>query len=105
AREHGHADVPPLVQRSEKMSGGEMDIGEEHLVELRVAGHLSQRAYLDAGKVHGHEEERDPFLRGGVVIRALHQDAPVAVAPSTAPHLLAVDHELVTVESCSGREA
>src|SRR4029079_8204176 len=105
AREHGHADVPPLVQRSEKMSGGEMDIGEEHLVELRVAGHLPQRAYLDAGEVHRYEEERDPLVLGGLGIRTRHQDAPVAVAPSTAPHLLAVDHELVTVESCSGREA
>ena len=57
------------------------------------------------GRSIGKQEERDPLVLGRVGIGASHQDAPVAVAPAAAPHLLAVDHEVVAVELGSGGQA
>ena len=56
---------PPWSGPSRSVAG-HGDVGEEHLVELGVAGHLAQRPHLDAGSAHVEQEERD---------------APVASAP------------------------
>ena len=95
--EYGHADTPAAVQRAEQVLGGQLHIGEEHLVELGLAGHLPQRPDLDAGEIHRTEEERDALVLLRLRVGASHEDAPVAVAPATAPHLLAVHHEPVAV--------
>ena len=36
-----------------------LDVGEEDLVELRLAGDLAQRAHLDAGRVHVDDQVRE----------------------------------------------
>ena len=64
-REHGHPDAPTSVQRTEEVVGGELDVGEEDLVELRVARHLAQRADLDPGQVHREQEEADAVVLAG----------------------------------------
>ena len=43
-------------------------------------------------------------MAGRIGVSPRHQDAPVAVAPTGAPHLLAGDHELVPVAHCFGSE-
>ena len=83
-------DAPSAMQRPEQVVGREFDVGEEHLVELGLAGHLPERADLDAGKVHRAQEERDALVLGArlaVGVGARHEDAPVAVpaAASTRP--------------------
>ena len=97
AGEHRHADAPTAVERSEQIGGGQPDVGEEDFIELRLTRHLLQRAHLDAGRVHRTQEERDALVLGRLGIGTGHQDAPVAVAPSAAPHLLPVDDEGVAV--------
>ena len=111
AGEDRHPDAPSAVERAEEMIGGQGDIGEEHLVELGLTGHLLQRSYLDAGQVHRAEEERDALVlrstvRSGRIEGAgtRHQDAPVAVAPARTPHLLTVQEVVVTVEFGPGRQ-
>ena len=52
----------PSLQRAEQAVGRHLDVGEEDLVELRPAGHLPQRADLDAGQAHVEEEERDALV-------------------------------------------
>ena len=42
-------DAPTLVDVAEPMRVGHAHVGEEHLVERRAAGHLTQRPDLDAG--------------------------------------------------------
>ena len=79
-REHRHADAPAAVQRSEQVVRRERHVGEEDLVELGLAGHLLQRSDLDAGEVHGAEEERNALVLVRVDVGAGHEDAPVAVA-------------------------
>ena len=46
--ERSHRHAPPAVQRTEQGVRGDADVGEEHLVELGLAGHLAQRANIDA---------------------------------------------------------
>ena len=69
ARQHAHADAPAAVQRAEQVVGGQLDVGEEDLVELGLAGHLLERADLDAGQVHRAQEERDALVLGRVRVR------------------------------------
>ena len=89
--------TPPAVQGAEEAVDRELDVGEEDLVELRPAGHLLERAHLDAGQVHRAEEERDAVVLGGLGVGAGHEDAPVADPPARAPDLLAVDDEAIAV--------
>ena len=50
------ATRPALVDVTEAVRVGDADLVEEHLVERRAAGHLAQRAHLDAGRVHVDDE-------------------------------------------------
>ena len=63
-REHRHADAPAAVQRAEQRVGGQLDVGEEDLVELGLAGHLPQRPHLDAGQVHVDRKNEMPLCFG-----------------------------------------
>ena len=80
------------------MSAGVRAIGEEHLVELRGAGDLRDRAQLHTGLVDRAEDEADALvllLAAGV--GAAHHEDPVGDVPEAGPDLLTVDHPLVTV--------
>ena len=85
------------MQRSDQVVGRQLYVGEEDLVELGLAGHLLERADLHAGQVHREHEERDALVLLRLGVGAGHEDAPVAVPPAAAPHLLAVDDEAVSV--------
>ena len=49
---------PALADVADALGVGDAGVGEEDLVELGFAGHLAQRAHLDAGLVHVDEEVR-----------------------------------------------
>ena len=103
--QHAHPDAPAAVQRAEQAVGGQLDVGEEDLVELRAARHLLERADVDAGQVHRAQEERDAVVLGRLGVRPGHQDAPAADPPARAPDLLAVDDEAVAVALGPRRQA
>ena len=46
-----------------RFSTGTVDVVEEDLVELVLAGHLAQRTHVDALGVHRDREHRDPLVR------------------------------------------
>ena len=46
--ERGQGDPPAVARRAEALAVGDADVGEVHLVELGLAGHLAQRPHLDA---------------------------------------------------------
>ena len=47
-REHGARRTPTVVDRADDVLGGNAHVGEEHLVEVRGAGDLSERSDVDA---------------------------------------------------------
>ena len=75
---------------------------EEDLVELAAAGDLHDRADLDTGLVHRHEQERQPGVASRRRIGARDHEAPVGHVRERGPDLLAGEHPLVTVEHRPG---
>src|SRR5690606_2389755 len=74
-------------------------IVEEDLAELRVARHLDDRADLDAGLVHAHEEVGEALVLGlRLRVRPADDEAPVGPLGARGPDLLPVDHPLVALE-------
>ena len=103
-RQRRVGDLPTVVDASDHVVLRAARIGEEHLAELRSAVGLGDAANLDTGLAHGHEEVRDALVLGGIRIGTGQQEAVVGVVPTRGPHLLTVDHPLVTVEHGAGRQ-
>ena len=49
--------MPSAIEVAQHVGIGNPSIGQEDLVETRVAGGLPQWSHLDAGLFHGYEEE------------------------------------------------
>ena len=64
ARRPGPSAAPasPRSAAPSRFVGRDDRVGEEHLVELALAGDLPQRAHLDARLLHRQEEEADPAV-------------------------------------------
>ncbi len=80
--------APTLVLRTDDVADRDLDVVEEDLVELALTGDLAQRADLDAGRVHGDRQHRDPLVVGRGRIGPDERDAPVGKACVRRPHLL-----------------
>ena len=83
--------VPAPVLLPHQVLGRDADLVEEDLVEEVDAGHLHDRADLDAGGVHRADEVRDPPLLRGVGVGAGDEDAELGDVGDRGPDLLAVD--------------
>ena len=101
-RRLGHA--PAEVLLADQVLGGNAHVGEEHLVEARVARHVADRANLDAGEVHRDDEVRDAAVLRHVVAGARDEDAELGVVGERRPDLLAVDAVDVAVALGAGTE-
>ena len=86
------------------MTTGHADVGEEHLAEVPVGGHVGDRADLDTGRVHRHDDLADPLVRRPVGVGAADQVAVVGQLTEARPDLLAVDDEVVAIAHGAGRE-
>ena len=95
---------PALVHLADQVGGRQAHVGEEHLVERVGAGHLDDRADLDAGRVHRADEVRDALVLGHVGVGAGDEDAELRVLGQRRPDLLAVDDPLVAVAHGPGAE-
>ena len=91
ALEHqrGEADAPAAVDRADLGARLEVDVVEEDLVEVRLAGDLAQRAHGHARGVHRHDEHRQALVLGQVGVRAGEQEPERGVLRVRRPHLLA----------------
>ena len=88
---------PPATRRRRApttWSAARAGAGEEHLVELAVAGDLHDRADLDAGLVHRHEQVRDALVLRRVPVGAGEDEAPLGPVGERCPDLLPVDDPL-----------
>ncbi len=72
-------------------------VGEEHLAEVAVGGHVGDRPNVDARRVHRHDDLADPTVRRAVTARSADEVAVVGLRAEARPDLLPVDHELVAL--------
>ena len=90
-------DLPALADRAQALAVGDAHVGEEHLVEMRGAGDLLDRADLDARRPHVDEEIGEPLVLRRREVGARHQHAEIAVLRARGPDLLAVDDPVLAV--------
>ena len=90
-------DAPAAAHPADDVGRRDPGVGHEHLVERCVPVHLTQRADVDAGLVHGEGEVGDPPVLGRVPVGAGEEHPVAGVMGAGRPHLLAVDHPLVAV--------
>ena len=95
--QRGDRDPPPGADVAEPALIGDAYVGEVHLVELGVAGHLPQRAYLDARCLHVDDEVGQAVVLACLWVAAGEQQSPSGDVRLGGPHLLAVDRPLVAV--------
>src|SRR5215207_5534202 len=95
--EGGRGHRPALPLGPEPLAVRDPHVGEEDLVELRLAGDLPQRPYVDAGDGHVAQEVGEAAVLGHVGVGAGDQDPEPGVVSARGPHLLAVDHPVLTV--------
>ena len=96
--EGGDGHLPAVAGVGNLVFRRHLGIGEEHLVERRMAVHLLERAHFHAALVHGQNEVGKPLVLRHVPIRARQQQAVVRMMGAGGPHLLAVDDPLLAVE-------
>jgi hypothetical protein len=101
--EGGERGAPALAGLTDHHVGRNASIREEHFVERCVTVHLSERAHLDAGLMHREGEVADAFVLGHVPVGAGEEHPVLGVMRRGVPHLLPIDHPLVTVELGTGR--
>ena len=93
-----HRDLPAVADLAEQVLLRHLHVGEEDLVELRLAGDLHERPHLDARRVHVDDHV-------GEVLRSAarpgspsaDEDAVVGDVRERRPDLLAVDEEVVAL--------
>ena len=95
---------PAVVLVADEVLGRQAHVGEEHLVEGVGAGHLHDRADLDAGRVHRADEVGDALVLRHIGVGAGDEDAELGEVGQRGPDLLAVDHVLVAVADRPGAE-
>jgi hypothetical protein len=83
---------------------GDPHPGEEHLVELGLAGDLPQRPDLHPGGGHVAQEVGDALVLGQVRVGAGDEDRPAGVVGAGRPHLLAVHDPVVAVPDRPGAQ-
>ena len=72
------ASAHPSFSAPDAVVDGDAHVGEEDLVEVVAAGHLDDRADLDAGRPHVEHEVRDALVLRRRRVGAGEQDPQVA---------------------------
>jgi hypothetical protein len=91
--ERRHRHLPAAADLAQQVLLRHLDVGEEDLVELRLAGDLAERAHLDAGRLHVDDQVGEPLVALRVRIATADKDAVVGDVSERRPDLLAVDDE------------
>ena len=84
-------DLPAAVLRPDQLRRRDLDVVEEDLAEVRLAGRLPDRAHLDSRRVACPCRKYEmPVPLGRVGVGAGQEQAPVGVRGAARPQLLAV---------------
>jgi len=92
-RQGRHRHAPAATDLAEQVLFRHRDVGEEDLVELRLAGDLAQRPDLDTGTLHVDDEIREALVLLARRGASAEEDAPIGDVRVRRPHLLTVHHE------------
>ena len=103
--ELGHRLLEGVALDTDEVLGGHADVVEIDLAEVPVGGHVGDRADLDAGEIHRHDQLRHALVRWPVARCATDQVAVVGVGCEGGPDLLAVDDEHIAVANRRRLEA
>jgi hypothetical protein len=97
-------DLPPPVERADKVFGGHAHVGEEHLVEVHVVAlvHRGEGPALDSRQIGGNEQSADSLVFRRIRVGADEREDHVGIVGARGPHLLSVDDEVVAVELSAG---
>jgi hypothetical protein len=98
-------DHPAVAATSDDLVLGHPHVGEEHLVEIALHGHVDQRPDLDARGVHPEQQETDAAVLGGVGLGANQAEDPVGQMRGAGPDLLTIDDPLIAIEHSTGAQA
>ena len=90
--------APPAVHLTDDPVLRDSGAVEEHLVELRFAGHLHERPNGHTFLLNRENEHRDPPMLRRIGIRPCQENRELAVLGAGGPDLLSTDYPLVAVE-------
>src|ERR1700689_1608129 len=90
--------IPSVVHFAENIFGWHANIAKENLVEFGFPGHLTQRSYRAAGRLHLDERARKALVFREAGIGASDQLTPVADPAVAGPDFLAVDDVVIAVK-------
>ena len=82
-------DVPAIAAPHDDLVDGHAHVGEEGLVEGGAARHGDERAHLDAGRRHRHQQVAEAGVLGLIGLRAAEQEHHVGVVRGAGPDLQA----------------
>ena len=98
------ASAQPSFSSPTRFSAGRRTSVKNTSLNVWHAGHLDDRADLDAGRVHRADEVRDALVLGRVGVGAGDEDAEAGDVGERRPDLLAVDDVDVAVAHGPGAE-
>src|SRR5262249_59545503 len=93
--EVSQVDFPTSVDFADDITSWNLDVFEENLVELRLAGHLLQGANRNARAMHVNKHVSQPLVFWRIGISADDTKAIVGEMAKAGPGFLAVDYERV----------
>src|SRR5579859_1306530 len=103
--EHGRERPPPVVLAPDEGRRRDAHVVEEHLVEMGLAGHLTQRPDGDTGRAEGDDEHRQALVLGPHRVGPGDAEGVVRLLRRRRPHLLAAQDVLLAVARRLGLEA
>ena len=95
----GHGHLPALAKLVQAITVVDLQVVEDHLVKAGLASDLDQRPYrypFAEGAADGHHEVGQAVVLVGLV-GAQEDDHPLGEMGQGGPHLVTVDHPLVTL--------
>ena len=93
--ERRQRDLPAVALAPEQVRIGDPCLLDEQLVELRLAGDLTQRADLDVVLLHVHQEVAETLVLRRLGVGPRDEHAPLRVLGAARPHLLTGDDPLI----------
>ena len=88
---------PSLVEFSKNICIRNTRVSDEHFVESRVSGCLSQRTNFYAWLFHGQPKKCDASVFWLIPIGARNQHSNIGCVRTRCPHLLSVDNPFITI--------
>ena len=98
-------DLPSVIDLSNNVGYWHSRIGKKHLVKRVVVVHFDDLSHFDTRLAHVDQEIRDARMFRYVPVGAGDENRHVGIMGHRVPHLLAIDHPLVSIANCGAPQA